>query len=65
MGFSMQPCGIPVFIVVVLDVWFRILTDWGLHVRKSRTQLQRVGGKPRVEGLLMSLDGITVLNADL
>lgn len=53
------------FTVIVLDVWLPILTDWGLPVRKVRTQLQRVGGTPRVESLLTSLDGITVLNAEL
>lgn len=61
MGLPTQPCGVPVFIVIDLKVWCPTLTDWGLPVRKSRNQLQMVGGAPK---LLVSFDGITVLNAE-
>lgn len=44
MGLCTQPCGTPVFIVIVLVLWFPILTDWDLHDRRFRTQLQREGG---------------------
>ena len=62
-----QPCRVPVFIVIVLDVWFPILTAWELPVRKCRTQLQRVGGTPRVDELVDELGWYHrgELNADL
>lgn len=37
----MKPYRVPVLIVTVLHVWFPILTDRGLPVRKFRTKLQR------------------------
>ena len=37
----------------------------GWPVRKSRTQFQRAGFRPRASSLMMSLEGTMVLNAEL
>ena len=39
--------------------------DIEYEVRKSRTQLHRVGLRPRVSSLMASLEGTMVLNAEL
>ena len=41
------------------------LTDWGLLVRKSRIQFLREVLMPRSLSLVISLEGIMVLNAEL
>ena len=55
----------PVLTVLVPDVRVPTLTVWGLSVRKSRTQLQREGVRPRMRSFSASLVGWTVLNAEL
>ena len=49
----------------VADVLLRTLTIWGRPVRKSGIQLQREVFSPRVLCLVMSLEGIMVLNVEL
>ncbi len=48
------------FVMVLAEVLLPILTDWGLPVRKSRSQSQRVGCKPSVDSLWVSLWGMTI-----
>lgn len=62
---STQPCGTPVFRFRVEVVKLSNLTDRGLLVRKSKVQLQREGLIPRSWCLVASLEGMTVLNAEL
>ena len=42
-----------------------ILTDWGLFVRRSKTQLQSDGASPRVDSLFTSVCGMMVLKAEV
>ena len=65
MGLSTQPCGVPMFVMMLAEVLFPILTDWGLPVRKSWSQSQMVGCRPNVDSLSVSLWGMTVLKAEL
>ena len=53
-GLRTHPCGAP---------WLRIRKS--RPVRKSRTQLHRVGSRPRVSSLMTSLEGTMVFNAEL
>ena len=53
------------FSVRVQEVWWSDLTDCGLLVRKSRIQLQREVLMPRSLSLVISLEGMLVLNAEL
>ena len=64
-GLSTHPCGAPVLRISEVEVLFQTFTNWGQPVRKSRTQLNRAGLSPRASSLMMSLDGIMVLNAEL
>jgi hypothetical protein len=48
-----------------VEVFFPTFTTWGRLVRKSRTQLHRAGLRTRASSLMMSLEGTTVLNAEL
>ena len=64
-GLSTHPCGAPVLRISEVEVLFPTFTTWGLPVRKSRTQLLRVGFRPRALSLMMSLEGTMVLNAYL
>src|SRR4029434_715838 len=64
-GLSTQPCGTPVFRMRVEEVWFSTLTDWGLLDRKSSIQLQREVLIPRSLSFVISLEGMTVLKAEL
>ncbi len=53
MGLRTHPCGVPMFVMMVSEVLFPILTDCGLPVKKSRSQSQFVGEfmeNDRVEG---------------
>ena len=51
MGLSTQPCGVPVFQMMLADVLFPILTYWGLPIRKFWSQSQMVGCRPSVDSL--------------
>ena len=59
-GHNTQPCGTPVFRVIVEEERLPNLTAWGLLVRKSIIQLQS-----ELLSLEISLEGITVLIAEL
>lgn len=65
-----QPCGISVFsycycpgFVVSCFNWKIKSFDCSLPVRRFRTR--RIGDTPRVESLIIGLDGITLLNAEM
>jgi hypothetical protein len=47
------------------DVLLLTLITWGRPVRKSRIQLQREECSPSVLRIVMSFEGIMVLNAEL
>jgi hypothetical protein len=64
-GLSTQPCGTPVFRFRVEEMKLSNLTEWGLLVRKSKVQLQREGLISGSWSLVTSLEGMTVLNAEL
>jgi hypothetical protein len=49
----------------VWEVSLSSLTCWGLLVRKSSIQLRRRGSMPRTLSLLISLEGMIELNAEL
>ena len=51
--------------MMVEDTVLLILTDWGLFVRKSRTQLQSDGASPRVDSLFTSVCSMMVLKAEV
>ena len=55
----------PVFRIRVEEVWFSDLSDCGLLVRKSSIQLQREVLMPRSLSLVIGLEGIMVLKAEL
>jgi hypothetical protein len=59
------PLWAPVLRISGVEMLFPTFTIWGLPVRKSRTQLHRVGLRPRVSSLMMILGGTMVLNAEL
>ena len=40
-----------------VEVLFPTFTTWGWPIRKSRTQLNRAGYRPRASCLMMSLEG--------
>ncbi|CAL8294796.1 unnamed protein product [Arctogadus glacialis] len=63
MGLSTQPCGVPMFVMMLAEVLFPILTDWGLPVRKSWSQSQMVVCRPSVDSLLMG-EGIVENSSD-
>lgn len=56
-------CGITMFSIT--GVLLPILTDCSLPVRKSRSQSERVGCRPNVDSLWVTLCWITVLKAQL
>ena len=60
-----QPWGAPVLRVSEEEVWLRILTTWGLLVRKFRIQMHRGVLRPRLLSFGTSLAGTIVLNAEL
>ena len=64
-GLSTHPCGALVLMISEVKVLFPTFTTWGRPGRKSRTQLHRAGLRPRVSSLMMRVDGIKVLNAEL
>ena len=47
------------------EVWFSNWTDWGLLVRMSNIQLLMEVLMPRSLTLVISLEGMMVLNAEL
>ena len=51
--------------ISVADVLLPTFTTWGRPVRNYRIQLQREVFSPRVLSLVMSFEGIIVLNAEL
>lgn len=61
----MHHCRAPVSRNVKEDVLSPILTDCGLVVRKTMIQLQRRVLTPCSTSLVMSLDGMIVLKAEL
>lgn len=64
-GLSTQPQCDPVLIVIVLEVLFPTRTDYGLSVRKTRTQKHVVVSSPRKVSFSFSLCGKTILKAEL
>ena len=64
MGMKTHPYGIPKIVVMLADVLFPIMTDWGLPVRKSRRLSQMVQWRPSVDSLWVC-GGRTVLKEDL
>ena len=64
-GLCMHPYGAPVLGISGVDTMFPTFTSWGRSVRKSRTQLHRVGFRPRASSIMMSLEGTMGLNAEL
>ena len=46
----MHLCGVPMFVMMLAEVLFPILTDWGLPVRKFRRKSQMVGCRQFVRG---------------
>ena len=64
-GLSTDPCGAPALRVSGVEVLFPTFTTWGRPVRNSRTQLHRVGFRPRAPRLMMSLECTMVFNAEL
>jgi len=44
--------------MIVAEVLLPILTDWGLPIRKSRSQSQRVGFRPRADSVRAVTAGI-------
>ena len=49
----------------ISEVVFPTFTNSGWPVRKSRAQFHRAGFRPRAPGLMMTLEGTMVLNAEL
>ncbi|RCU34597.1 hypothetical protein DVA81_19275, partial [Acinetobacter baumannii] len=64
-GLSTQPCGTPVLSETVVEQVWPDLTFCGQSVRKSIIQLQREVLVPRSQSLVINLEGVTVLNAEL
>lgn len=64
-GLNTQPCGAPVFSLIVLEVELPIQTDCSLPVRKSSTQLQRELLSPSWLSLTVRCCGMTVVKAEL
>ena len=64
-GPSTHPCGAPVLRVSEVEKLFPTFTTWRQPIRKSRTQLYRVGLRPRAFSLIMRLEGTMVLNVEL
>ena len=60
-----HPCGVPTFVIMLAEVLLPILTDWGLPKVKKSRRSQRVGCRPSVDILWVSLWGMTVLKAEL
>ena len=46
-GLSTHPCVAPVLRMSEVEVLFPTFTTWGRSVRKSRTQLQMAGFRPK------------------
>ena len=61
----MHPCGMSMLRARVEEVWLCNLTDCGLLVRKSRIQLQREALMSTSLSLVISLEGMMLLNAEL
>jgi hypothetical protein len=49
-----QSCGAPVLRISVTEELFPTFTTWGRPIRKFRTQLHRVGFRPRALSLVIS-----------
>jgi hypothetical protein len=64
-GLSTHTCGAPVLRISKVEVLFPTFTTWERPIRKSRTQLHRVGLRTNASSLMMSLEGTMVLNAEL
>jgi hypothetical protein len=54
---STHPCGAPVLRVSEVELLLPTFTTWGGAVRMSRTQLHRVGLRPRDSSLVMIFEG--------
>lgn len=61
----MQPCGMPVFNMVVDERMLFSLTFCGLLVRKSCIHYHRKVLMPRSVRLVIILEGVTVSNSEL
>ena len=48
MGLRTHHCKVLMFVIMLTEVLFPILTDWGLSVRKFRSQSQILGCRPSV-----------------
>lgn len=44
MGQRIHPCGVPIFVIMLAEALLLVLTDWGVPVRKSRSQSQGGAG---------------------
>lgn len=55
MGLLIHPCGVPVFITMLFEVRFPILTDCGLPVRKSDSHSQSVELSPKLNSFFSEL----------
>ena len=64
-GLSTHPCWAQVLRISEVEVLFPTFNTWGWPVRKSRTKLHRAGLRPRASSLMLSLESIMVLNAEL
>ena len=64
-GLSTHPCEALVLRISKVEMLFPTYTIWGWPVGKFRTQSHRVGLRPRASSLMMSLEGIMELNAEL
>jgi hypothetical protein len=64
-GLSTHPCGAPVLSISKVEVFFPTFTTWGRPVRKSRTEVNRVGFRPMAASLMMDMEDTMVLNTEL
>ena len=64
MELKTHPYGVPVFVMMLAEVLFSILTDWGL-LSGGLGASHRWGSRPSVDYLWVSLWGMAVLKVEL